>query len=560
MKHISKYIIIGALALAVTGCDLDMEPETKMTDTGFWNTETDLRGACNRFYEQLNGNNDLGGGFSHDRRSDELVGTNDISKGSWTIPTENGAWTDSYWRINIANNILEKSKKASVTEDVLNRYQAEARFFRAYYYFELTKKYGDVPLLLRTINNTSDSDLKMGRTPRAEVIEQVYKDLDFAAQWLPDIDKISTKDWGLVSKQAALAMIVRVGLYNGTHGKYHNDPDCDPNSHLDKAIAAASNLITGENKGKFDLYYNFEELFQDKAEGRGNRENIFVKVYGPNGAASTGHRNSRDLENAVALSRNIVDLFLYTDGLPREKSQYTITPETSYDDIFSNRDPRLGMTIYKIGEIAYKGSFSPFGFSTGYSIKKGFDLDQWTTNGKEWTDKMIIRYAEVLISYAEALYERNGSISDDNLDLTVNALRRRVGMPAMLTNAFAAAHGLNMLDEIRRERTIEFVDENKRYDDIIRWKIAEDVLPVDIIGAKFVDSETPKQRGDYDGHLTGAAGSLNGKARYDQEDMYVIEFAEDRKFKASKDYLYPVPLFEISNSGGSVTPNPGWDE
>ena len=69
--------------------------------------------------------------------------------------------------------------------------------------------------------------------------------------------------------------------------------------------------------------------------------NIFVKVYGPNGAATTNHRNSRDLETGTSLTRNIVDLFLYTDGLPREKSPLAIIPETSYDDIFSNRDPRL---------------------------------------------------------------------------------------------------------------------------------------------------------------------------------------------------------------------------
>lgn len=558
MKPISKYIFVGAFALALTGCDLDMQPETTMTDAGFWKTETDLRGACNRFYEQLNGNNSLGGGFAHDRRSDELAWTDDVSKGNWTIPSKDGAWTDSYWRINIANNILAKAPKASVTEEVLNRYLAEARFFRAYYYFELTKKYGDVPLLLKVIDNTKDPDLKMGRTPREDVIKQVYEDLDFASQWLPDIDNISTKDWGQVSRQAAVAMIVRVGLYAGTHGKYHKDAGCDPAAHLKRSIAAAQNLISGENKGKFDLYYDFEKLFQDEAEGRGNRENIFVKVYGPNGAATTNHRNSRDLETGTSLTRNMVDLFLYTDGLPREKSTLAVIPETSYDDIFVGRDPRLAMTIYKIDEEAYKGAFTPFAFGTGYSIKKGFSLEQWTTNGGEWTDKMIIRYAEVLISYAEALYELNGSISDNDLDITVNALRRRVGMPAMLTNAFASANGLNILDEIRRERTVEFIDENKRYDDIIRWKIAEKVLPVDIIGAKYNEDETPKKRTDYEGHLTEPGGTLLGHSRYDQADMYVIEFAEDRRFDPAKDYLYPVPLYEISNSGGNVTQNPGW--
>ncbi|MDE6090747.1 MAG: RagB/SusD family nutrient uptake outer membrane protein [Duncaniella sp.] len=556
MKTLNKYILLGALTLSVASCDLDMVPETSVTDASYWKTEGDLRGACNRFYEQMNGNNDLGDGFKHDYRSDELTtgGANAVSSGNVQIPTTNGAWTDAYWRIFIANNIIEKAPRADVSEAVLNKYLAEARFFRGYYYFELVKKYGDVPLLLKAINDTKDPDLMMPRTPRAEVIKQVYEDLEFAATWLPDIDKLDK--WGHVARQAAIAMKVRVGLYEGTHGKYHNSGE-DYRSHLKTSIDAAKELITS---GKHELYPDFEKLFQDVAEGRQNRENIFVKEYGPNGsAATTTHGTIRQMENTVSVTRNVVDLFLYTDGLPREKSAYTITPETSYDDVFSNRDPRLGMTCYKIGEEAYKGAFTPHNFHRGYSIKKGFDIVQWSTNSKEWTDWMAIRYAEVLISYAEALYEYNGSISDDDLDITVNALRNRVGMPAKLTNAFAQANGLDMLEEIRRERTVEFIDENKRYDDIIRWKIAEKVLPVDIIGALCISGETTQSKYDELKAKLTVGGSLNGKQRYGtQDDLYVIEFAEDRRFDTAKDYLYPVPLYEISQSGGAVTQNPGW--
>lgn len=525
-----------------------------MTDAAYWKTEGDLRGACNRFYEQMNGNNDLGTGFSHDYRSDELSNNgraNSISAGSWTIPSTNGAWTDAYWRIFIANNILEKSQRADVAEDVRNKYDAEARFFRAFFYFELVKKYGDVPLLLKAINDTKDPDIMMARTPREEVIAQVYEDLEFAAKWLPDIDH--TDKWGRASSDAALAMIARVGLYEGTHARYHNS-GIDAKANLKKSIDAAEKLIA---TGRFELYPDFAALFQLEAEGRKNRESVFVKEYGPNGAATTVHSNSRQMENAVCLTRNMVDLFLYTDGLPREKSPLKVSPETSYDDVFTDRDPRLAMTIFKIEEEAYKGPFKPFGFSTGYSLKKGFSLEQWNTSNKEYVDKMIIRYAEVLLSYAEALYEYNDKISDSQLDMTVNAVRRRAGMPAMLTNDFVTQNGLDMLEEIRRERTVEFIDENKRYDDIIRWKIAEKVLPVDIVGAKFTD-EAGRQRDDYASHLT-ESGIINGKVRYGAEDdMYVIEFAEDRRFDPAKDYLYPVPLYEIAQSGNAVTQNPGW--
>ena len=555
-KSYFKYLILGIFSLSLASCDLDMEPETSFTDAGYWKSEGDLRGACNRFYEQMNGNNDLGDGFKHDYRSDELTsgGANSISSGNVQVPTTNGAWTDAYWRIFIANNIIEKAPRANVDENTLNRYLAEARFFRAYYYFELVKKYGDVPLLLKAINSTVDPDIMMPRTPRADVIAQVYDDLDFAAKWLPDIDKLDK--WGHVAAQAATAMKVRVGLYEGTHMKYHGEKG-DNTTHFKTAVAAAQELI---NSKKFELYPDFNLLFQDVAEGRQNKENIFVKEYGPNGsAATTTHGTIRQMENSVSLTRNVVDLFLYTDGLPREKSPLVISPETSYDDVFTNRDPRLSMTCYKIGEEAYKGAFSPHNFHRGYSLKKGFDLTQWSTNSKEWTDWMNIRYAEVLISYAEALYELNGAITDSQLDETVNALRRRVGMPAMLTNQFASANGLNMLEEIRRERTVEFIDENKRYDDIIRWKIAEKVLPVDIIGALCIADETSQNKYTELSDRLTVNGKLRDKTRYGtQSDLYVIEFAEDRRFDVNKDYLYPVPLHEIAQSGGAVTQNPGW--
>lgn len=557
MKKIHQLILMGTAALMMGSCNLDLEPETTLTDAAFWNTESDLRGACNRFYNQLNGNNNLGGGFSHDYRSDELNnngGSNSISDGSWTIPSTSGAWTDSYWRIFIANNILQKATRAAVSEETLNRYLAEARFFRAYYYAELVKKYGDVPLLLKAIDNTQDEALMMPRTPREEVIKQVYEDLHFAAQWLPDVDKIDA--WGHVTRQAAQALLVRVGLREGTFCKYHNVSGSDYKAHLKESIDAAQQLMS---EGKHSLYPDFEELFTYKGEGRSNREAIFVKVYGPNGGGTVTHGNSRQLENAVSLTRNMVDLFLYTDGLPRHLSPLRPAVETSHDDIFIHRDPRLGMTVYHVGEEAYKGAYIPFAFRYGYNLKKGFILEDWATNSKETVDKMIIRYAEVLISYAEALYEQNGSISDQDLDKTVNALRERVNMPAKLTNAFVKANGLDMLEEIRRERTVEFIDENMRYDDLIRWKLAEKYLPVDIIGGKWIEDEMTMTREELAVRLTSNGGMHEGKKRYEESDFYVLERAEDRRFDPAKDYLYPVPLKEITLSGNNVTQNPGWE-
>jgi len=546
------YSIMLLSVLFLAGCDLTREPETTFTDSSFWKTETDLRGACNRLYNLL-------GGFSHDTRSDELVKTSadNISSGNWTVPSTSGTWTDPYYRIFTANNIIGKGSKADLSDEIKNRWMAEAYFFRAYYHFALVQKYGDVPMLLKAIESTEDPLLYSKRTPREEVILQCYKDLDFAAQWLPTISNLPAADWGRVTRSAALAMKVRIGLYEGTYSKYHNLGSNSKN-HLKTAIDAAELIINGKEHA---LYSNFQKLFLFEGEGRQNKENIFVKVYGPNGEGTVTHNNSRLMENTVSVTRQMVDMFLYTDGLPREISPLKVSPEPSFNTVFESRDPRLGMTLYKLGEEAYKGAYIPLNnqHGYGYSLKKGFLISEWETNSKETIDKMLIRYAEVLVSYAEALYEYNGSITDAQLDLTVNALRARVGFAAKLTNAFAASNNLNMLDEIRRERTVELLDEGFRYDDIIRWKIAENVLPTNLLGAKFVDAECTKARTEIANHLTDSQGKLNGLAVCNEPDIYVIEIAGDRKFDPAKDYLYPVPLNEISLSGGLVTQNPGWE-
>ena len=546
MKKIYTSLFMAA-AMACTGCNLDMDPETDLTDDYFWKSEAHLRGACNYLYIDLPG-------FSHDMRSEELVGPNQnsISSGNRTTPNTSSDWTDPYEKIGRCNKIIIQGEAMTLNAAEKNRWIAEARFFRAYHYFDLVKKYGDVPLILKVFNSTVDPELKRKRDSRETVIQQCYQDLAFAAQWLPDIDDTDNDtDWGRVSRSAALAMTMRIGLYEGTYIKYHNLTEGDANAHLTKAINAADTIIHIEKK--HDLYPDFQYP-----------ENVFVKIYGPDRTGIV-HNNSRGLENAAAVSRQMLDNFLYADGLPREKSPLRISPEVKYSDIMDNRDPRLKMTIYSIGEQAYKGPYTPFKnddqqHGYGYPIKKGFMADQWATGSKETVDKMIIRYAEVLLSYAEALYERDGSISDEVLDETVNYVRNRVHFDVKLTNAFVQQHGLDMRQEIRRERMVEFIDENLHYDDIIRWKTAEEVLPKAMVGLLFNADETIRTRDELggDARFTDENGMCNGDQVYDQANLYVIESADSRSFDPERDYLYPIPVYEISTSNGAVTQNPNW--
>lgn len=544
-------LVCGALTFA--SCELDRLPETTLADNNFWQSEVDMRGACNKLYVDLPG-------FSHDQRADDIIGTaaNNVSSGNWNVPATSSDWTDPYKKIAVANNIIEKGNASSLTDAQKNRWTAEAYFFRAYHYFDLVKKYGDVPLVLKAFDNTGDPDIMMPRTPRAEVIAQIYEDLNFAEANLPDIDAVSSaEDWGRVSKSAARGMLVRVGLYEGTFGKYHGT-NSNYKADLKIAIDAAERLI---NSGKHALYADYEKLFQFDGEGRGNKENVFVKVYGPNGAGAViYHNNCRLLENGVSATRQFIDEYLYTDGLPGDKTTLKVE-ETTHNAIFENRDPRMAMSFYKKDETAYKAGYTPFSnqHGNGYGLKKGFDLSEWSTNSRETIDKMIIRYAEVLLSYAEALYEYNGSITDAQLDLTVNAVRARAGFTAKLTNSFASNNGLDILKEIRRERHVEFIDEGLRYNDIIRWKIAEDVLPKAMLGLKYNDAdELATQRSNIESRLTSGGGYFNGVKVADQDDIYVIEETSKRSFNPNKDYYYPIPTYELATSGGNVVQNPNW--
>ncbi len=603
MKKIIFIFSLCCMAVAWTGCDslLDVTPKTDFSDADFWKSETDLKGACVRLYQQLP--------FTiQDMRADEWVSrnANATSMGSRPIPTTAADWADPYQRIFTANNIIEKAVNATVDERVLNRYLGEAYFFRAWYYFDLVCKYGDVPLILKTFTSTSDPDLKMGRTPRETVIQQCYKDLEFAAQWLPTraamqsvTDEFQRR---FVTRSSALGLMVRIGLHEGTMVKSHNlGNESLWKAHLQKSIDAY-NLLKAEGHQLYTTggaSVSYQALFLDENNST-NREIIFAKVYGPNGttgSSSVLHNFTANSAMGYQLSRTMIDTYLYADGLPREKSNLVVAPETSFNHVFGYesdgitpiaggmgaRDPRLPMSFWRIfdpqdtqdatvagkkigfvlcGTGQYRPDMSWRGGSIGYTAKKIFVGSLYN---KDDTDLIFIRWGEMLIAYAEALYELNGSITDAQLDETVNALRARVGFNATLTNGFAITNGLDMREEIRRERQVELMGESLRYVDLIRWKTAETILPKAWLGCKFIADEINGGQQlavdpTFTARLTDATGKLDGVQEYDypEADIYVFQKSGERRFDPTKDYYYPIPTFEIGQSEGNIVQNPGW--
>ncbi|KQC01178.1 carbohydrate-binding protein SusD [Pedobacter sp. Hv1] len=543
-KNILISSVFAALILLGSCAKLDRAPETNFSDTDFWNTEVDLMNAANRLYQQM-------GGYGPDNRADDNTNQNidAISTGNRSVPSTDGNWNNPYNMIFTANNILEKGVKAKVSESVRNRYFAEARFFRAYAYAQLIEKYGDVPLVLKTLS-VDDPDLNMPRTARETVAKAIYDDLDFASVWLPTRAALPAAQYGRITKSTAWALKARVGLEEGTRAKFNGVTGWQ--DHLNVAVAAATSVM-GQGH---TLFANYLGEFTHLGDGISNTENLLIKQYL---LTVLTHNTSRDLENGrIAPTRNLIRQFLYSDGLPAWNSDQTPSAtrstlfvpeasEASYNTILDNRDPRITTLVYRAGEQSYQRAWVPqtsLGSRTAYAGKKGFDAADWASNGNATVQRNIIRYAEVLLIYAEAKFELTESISDADLNLTVNALRTRAGFAPRLSNAFVTTNGLSMREEIRRERTVELSLEYFRFGDLIRWKTAETVMPKPILGGKYIASEW----------VGTNASALNLNA----DGVLVVEDATKRKFNAARDYLYPVPLNEIALSNNNVKQNPGW--
>jgi starch-binding outer membrane protein, SusD/RagB family len=541
MKLTIKYI--GAtclLLLSIVACEVDRFPETSISDATFWRSETDLISACNYLYTFLPGLN------TEDVWSDDAVGltSNQISDGSRLAPSTDGNWNSPYQLIRAANNIIEKGpnsvKAGAVNQALLDRYLGEAQFFRAWAYFQLLQKYGDVPLILKTLDDKSP-DLQSPQTPRDKVIDQIYQDLDFAIANLPTMAILGTANYGRICNSGAQAFKARVALFEGTRSKYHNYGDAS--KHLNLALNAAKAVMDGKQHTLFTSYF---DLFQMAGKGLPNKENIIVKTYGVNLADRvTTHNYFRStIENGnKAPTKSLVDAYLMTDGLPATKSPLYKKPATTLA-VFADRDDRMGQTIMKRGDpyIFTKKVFDVANLTfhkTGFCFRKFSNIDDWN-NQASFIDRPILRYAEVLLIFAEAKFELTNSITDADLDISINLLRPRGKLPK-LTNAFVTTNNLTMRDEIRRERRVELAQEGHRYWDLMRWKIGEVELPKAILGNFLFRSEY------------GSSVTVN----ITPDSFILTTPASFRRFDAAKDYLWPIPLNEISLNP-NLKQNPNW--
>lgn len=557
MKKYIKFAAVCCIGIFASCEDnLDLYPEDSISEETFFNNVTDLELFANGFYGILPGAQGPGA----DDQSDCFVNE---KPNTWlfnqeTIPTSGGGWSSGDWgNIRSLNFFMQRYHKAQGSEDEINRQVAVIRFFRAWEYYYKVRRFGDVPWYDTDLNVDSE-ELYKGRDSRKEVFNHILEDIDFAIEHLP-----SSASVGRLHKYAALTYKSRMCLYEAAFRKYHGLGDYE---ELYRECADACEAII--KSGRYEIYTNnhpesdYYNLFIQE-DLSANSECIMPRVYE---AKLLTHNNTRQLEESyTGMSRAMFEQYLCADGLPTSVSPTYGREADMPADELAKRDPRLAQTIdnpslaYKLqgdGTPSYNSvpSIDTKYCTTGYHVMKYHTPDpvQWNI-GLSTLDVFIFRYAEVLLNYAEAMAEL-GECDDTILDMTVNQLRDRVGMPHLAANVGFIDpnwpdYGYELsplLYEIRRERAVELLGEGFRWDDIVRWKAGKLLEnPKSMLGMKVSDTLRDK----YDGF-----------SRQVNEDGFMVVYPDKSTRKwYDKLYLHPLPIEETTMNPNLLPNNPGWE-
>jgi len=533
----SLLVSFGAVLLFASGCDfLETEPPGTLSEATFWETEEDVRVATNDLYNYMYGQLR----FDLSALSDEATpnwsfdNLATFARGQQTSTTEFGnSWWPSWWEshyagIRAANEVLARAPEVEEgDQEAIDRHMAEARFMRAYLYMHLTFLFGDVPLIEQPISLEEAQDVT--RTGQEEVWDFVANELETAAQTLPR--SWSGENQGRATRGAALGLKARAMLYAGRY---------------EEARSAAQAVI---DLGEYSLHDSYEELFTPEAEY--NDEVIlnkdFVRNDHPNQVLeflAPGSLVSGRGQNFNVPTRAIVDAYEMEDGTPIDASGSGFDPRNPYE----NRDPRLDHSVFVYGDELPNGkTYDPRpGFNGADDIEQGFNTTDTGYNVEKYVNAECLgdqyncgvniiemRYAEILLIYAEAQYELTGSATSTAGPGSMSAkdalddIRERVGMPEV-----PADGGTNRTFEerIRHERLVELAFEGQRFFDVRRWGIAEDVLNGPIMGMRYVDEN----------------GNL--------QDVTFDPF--ENSFDPNRDYLWPIPQKEIDLL--DLEQNPGY--
>lgn len=572
MKMKVIYLAFAA-TLALGACSeefLDRSPLDAISSDAYWKTTVDLEMYVNQYYTVFP-NETRNDDALLDGNSDNLVLAtfNPTLAGTRVVPASGGAWNTGWSNIRSVNYFMQNYRRVPSNFNLIKQYVGEAHFFRAYFYFGLVRDFGDVPWINKPLADNSE-ELYMPRTSRAVVMDSIIADLDKAIAYL------NNKGQGSASRlnsQVAQLFKSRVALFEGTWEKNHAGTNfgvagSDGTRFLQIARDASKGLING---GLYDVY------------STGDPEVDYMRLFGQNDYSSNPEVMLwKKWDESLGLVRwspsiwgmgrgvtkELIDSYLCVDGLPISQSPL-YEGDDNLLEVVQNRDPRLAQSIWIPGDpinIMGDGDTTKFQRAdihqtgsylntTGYQLKK--HSNAWGENLRQnyyqsQIGSIIFRYAEALLNYAEARAEL-GEITQEDLDITINKLRDRVGVahlqfgsvPVDPDRAYPALSPL--INEIRRERRVELAFEGLRLQDFLRWRSHELIVGERPLGAKFIQADYPTMQVG-----THVYVDNNGYI-----DIYQKSLPGGFQFSAERDYLNAIPTLELTLNENNKQ-NPGW--
>jgi hypothetical protein len=477
-----KNLFYLLLLTCLTSCNksfLNLNPVDQLSEGNFWKTTSDAELGLTGCYNTLqNSYLSMSNYPAWDALSDNAWGYNNTmgTSGAMTAPITSqtggittGFYDNAYTQIAVYNYFLANVGKVNASATAISEWKSEALFLRSYFYFYLTEFYGDVPLVLTPF---AVGDSILNKTPKVAIVTQIENDLDTAISYLPNQPYTD----GHAVKGAAQFLEARILLYNQQYA----------------AAAALCNQIM--QSGNFQLYPNYYNMFISKGQGADNQEIVFsVQYLSPNNENNSAVQWGWWMDNLPL--QNLVDEYEVTDGLPITQSPL-YNPASPY----SNRDPRLTASIMvpgsfygfvNEGQPNWSDRIQYIPAPLEYNTRKYVDSSIVSVDNAQHCDNAVplIRYADVLLSYAESQNEAVGP--DLTVYAAVNQVRARVNMPALPPGLSQG----DMRTRIQHERRVEFAFEGQRWLDLKRWSQA--VAKINAVGKSQVPAAYMFQATNY---------------------------------------------------------------
>lgn len=581
MKHTIINALFLSAAIACISCEdmLDYQPKDRLSPDTYFKTETDCELWTNNYYTVFPSAEGI-----YSEPYDVIVRdvlADEISGVRKPMPTD-GNW--NWEKLREMNFFLSRASQVE-DESVRLEYEGLTRFFRAYFYFEKVKRYGDVPWVDRPLGS-DEEELYKGRDSRESVMEKVMEDVDFAIANLPEVQNVYR-----VTRWTARALKSRIALFEGTFRKYHGLDGYE--EFLQACVNASEPFLTSP----YSIYTSGSTPYQDlfTSQNAIETEIILARAY-TSAISGMTHDVNGHLTGATmgrpGMTRNVVNMYLMRDG-SRYTDQADYATKTFVEEC-KNRDLRMAQTLRTPGYKRIGGSkeLAPdlSRSTTGYQLIKYLTEEKYDANKASTNDMPLFRLAEVLLNYAEAKAEL-GTLKQADLDNTIRPLRVRAGLPDLdmeeananpdpylssSETGYANVTGANkgVILEIRRERTLETPMEGLRYWDIMRWKEGKRFeKPIeglyfpgtgeyDLDGNGSVDVciyDTEKAPGNSADVLYLKLGSdivLSGET----SGNVLAHSTQQRIWNEERDYLYPIPTDDRVLTQGAISQNPGWND